>query len=259
MAIDIGLAAENRSYAAINGYTRVALGNPANVTGILTTFELWMNANAPNTKVGTFTVNVGDATKYTNRDYESLGTVTAGSKQTFTGLNCDVVANDYLGNYFTANGYIDRSDSGGSGCYAKQGDTFGAGEQTYTILDTGRDMSAYGTGISAAVNTTQAATGVTEITCTGNGNITDTGGSGSDVTRRGFCYKVGTSGDPTTADLVAYDDGTFGTGAYTKAITGLNPGTAYRVRAYCVNVYGTFYGDTVQVATLAGAAQVIIF
>ncbi len=95
--------------------------------------------------------------------------------------------------------------------------------------------------------TTQAATVVTPTTCTGNGNITATGGA--NATRRGFCYKAGSSGDPTTADSVAYDDGDYGTGAYTKGITGLSAGTAYRVRAYAVNSAGTGYGDTVQVNT----------
>ncbi len=109
--------------------------------------------------------------------------------------------------------------------------------------------------------TTQAATDVLTTSCTGNGNITATGGM--NCTRRGFCYKVGTSGDPTTADSVAYDDGDFGTGAYTKAITGLTNGTGYRVRAYAVNPAGTGYGSTVQVTTeqvyrlLAGQADTV--
>lgn len=96
--------------------------------------------------------------------------------------------------------------------------------------------------------TTQDATDVTGNSCTGNGNITAIGTA--NATRRGFCYKVGTSGDPTTADSVAYDDGTFGTGAYTKSITGLSPDTGYRVRAYAVGPDGTGYGDTVQVTTI---------
>jgi hypothetical protein len=103
--------------------------------------------------------------------------------------------------------------------------------------------------------TTQAADAVAATTCTGNGNITATGGN--NATRRGFCYKVGTSGDPTTADSVAYDDGSFGTGAYTKAMTGLSTGTSYRVRAYAVNSAGTSYGDTVQILTLPAAPTAV--
>lgn len=81
----------------------------------------------------------------------------------------------------------------------------------------------------------------------GNGNITATGGANS--TRRGFCYKEGASGDPTTSDSTAYDDGDYGTGAYTKTITGLKANTTYRVRAYAVNSAGTGYGSTVSAIT----------
>jgi len=97
--------------------------------------------------------------------------------------------------------------------------------------------------------TTQAVDQVASTSVRGNGNITATGGA--NATRRGFCYKVGTSGDPTTSDSVAYDDGDFSTGAYTKSITGLSSGTSYRIRAYAVNSAGTSYGDTVQAITTA--------
>ena len=95
--------------------------------------------------------------------------------------------------------------------------------------------------------TTQAATSVATTSCTGNGNITNTGGA--NATRRGFCYMTGTSGDPTTANSVAYEDGDFSTGAYTKSISGLTVDTGYRLRAYAVNTNGTGYGTTVQVTT----------
>ena len=103
-------------------------------------------------------------------------------------------------------------------------------------------------GVVAPTVTTQAVSSVDKTTATGNGNITATGGA--NCTRRGFCYKVGTSGDPTTSDSTAYDNGDYGTGAYTKAITGLTAGTGYRVRAYAINSAGTSYGDTVQLTTL---------
>lgn len=107
--------------------------------------------------------------------------------------------------------------------------------------------------ITAPTVTTQAATDVTTESCTGNGNITDTGGV--NCTRRGFCYMEGTEGDPTTANSVVYDDGDFGTGAYQKSITGLSPETGYRVRAYAVNSAGTAYGSTVQVTTEAEVGE----
>lgn len=112
------------------------------------------------------------------------------------------------------------------------------------------------TVVVAPTVTTQSATNVAQTSCTGNGNITATGGA--NATRRGFCYKVGTSGDPTVADSTAYDDGDFSTGAYTKGITGLTAGTGYRVRAYAINSVGVGYGDTVQVTTKAGFIPQII-
>ena len=130
-----------------------------------------------------------------------------------------------------------------------------------TYVDDGN--SNYGTAILGTATfvvaptvTTQDATSVAQTTCTGNGNITATGGA--NATRRGICYKVGTSGDPTTADSVAYDDGDFGTGAFTKAITGLTAGTGYRVRAYATNSAGTSYGSTVQVTTLSSATAAFL-
>lgn len=103
--------------------------------------------------------------------------------------------------------------------------------------------------------TTQAASSVSYDSFTGNGNITATGGAS--VTRRGFCYKVGTTGDPTVSDSVVYDDGTFSTGKYTKGFTGLSGSTDYRVRAYATNSVGTSYGSTVQVTTQTASAPTV--
>jgi hypothetical protein len=109
----------------------------------------------------------------------------------------------------------------------------------------GTTVTVTTTSIVAPTVTTSACTNTDADSTQGNGNITDTGGE--NCTRRGFCYKVGTSGDPTTSDSVVYDDGSFGTGAFTKTITGLTPNTSYRVRAYAVNSAGTGYGTTVSV------------
>jgi len=106
------------------------------------------------------------------------------------------------------------------------------------------------TYVTVPTVTTQDCDLIETTSARGNGNITDLGGVAS-CSRRGFCYMEGTGGDPTTANSVAYDDDGFGTGAYTKVITGLSQGTNYRVRAYAVNTAGTGYGTTVQLTTLA--------
>jgi len=100
---------------------------------------------------------------------------------------------------------------------------------------------------TAPVLTTQDCSVVGSVKVKANGTITSTGGE--TVTERGFCYKAGTSGDPTTADDTVSDTGSFSTGAFSKAITGLTPNTYYRVRAYAVNSVGTSYGVTYTVLT----------
>ena len=105
---------------------------------------------------------------------------------------------------------------------------------------------------SAPTVTTSACSATTASQTTGNGNITATGGE--NATERGFCYMQGTSGDPTTAnDTVADTGGSYGTGSFSKDITGLSSGTSYRVRAYAINGGGTGYGTTVTVLTKPAA------
>ncbi|RLI72284.1 MAG: hypothetical protein DRP02_02400 [Candidatus Gerdarchaeota archaeon] len=96
--------------------------------------------------------------------------------------------------------------------------------------------------------TTQNPSDVVQETATLNGNITDVGDE--NATERGFYYKQGTTGDPTSADTVVSDLGDFGAGAYTKGISGLTAGTAYRVAAFATNGGGTVVGSTVNLLTL---------
>ena len=78
-----------------------------------------------------------------------------------------------------------------------------------------------------------------------SGNVTGIGGE--NVSERGFCYIQGTSGTPTTANSKVYDSGSYGTGSYSKSITGLSNKTSYRVRAYAINSAGTAYGSTISI------------
>lgn len=186
MAIDVGSTASDRgSSININGYTNIPKNNPVNANGVITSVEVWANGNMTGLKVGTF---FGSGTSWTNRDYETIGNVTAGSKQTFSGLSIDTQTNDLLGCVNTG-GNIETDTTGGSGHYWKKYDEFVTVTRTYAESDpTMTVFSLYATGISVATVTTQEESDVTSSGMTGNGNITDTGGSGSDVTRRGFCY-----------------------------------------------------------------------
>ena len=90
-----------------------------------------------------------------------------------------------------------------------------------------------------AVVTTASVTGITQVTATSGGNVTDDGNA--EVTARGVCW--GTSQNPTTGSSKT-SDGT-GTGNFTSSITGLTPGTTYYVRAYATNSEGIAYGSEV--------------
>jgi len=140
--IDIGPAAINRA-SYDSGYTNIALDNPANADGTIDTFEVWAYQPIPSCKAGTFYLVSG--TDYKCRDSESLGTVGAGSKKTFTGLTCDVVTNDLAGCYVSGGG-IEYSPSGYAGVYGISGDYADANDQATYSLYAGDAMSLYGTG-----------------------------------------------------------------------------------------------------------------
>jgi hypothetical protein len=145
--IDIGPGAITRSSTVTLGNTtNIDKANPSNDTGVLDSFEIYAKTNLAGVIIGTFS---GSGTSYDDRDYESIGTVTGGSKQTFTGKNCDVVTGDFLGIYGTGTGAIYYYISGGSDIYSTSGNMFGSGSQTYTRLS-GDVISIYATGATVA-------------------------------------------------------------------------------------------------------------
>ncbi|GAH54298.1 unnamed protein product, partial [marine sediment metagenome] len=93
--------------------------------------------------------------------------------------------------------------------------------------------------------TTQAVSNIGTTTATGNGNITDIGGE--NCTKRGVCWN--TTGNPTIADDKSEETDSFGTGAFTRPMTGLTPGQHYYVKAYAYNSEGYGYGGQVEFYT----------
>lgn len=109
--------------------------------------------------------------------------------------------------------------------------------------------TAYGSDIqfTTAANlptvTTTTPTSITYNTASSGGNVTADGGA--TVTARGVCWA--TTASPTIANSYTTDGS--GTGSFTSAITGLNAGTLYHVRAYATNSAGTSYGSDLQFTT----------
>ena len=155
-AIDIGSEASDRA-ATTNcaNYTCIDYNNASNEIGLLTSVELWCDSNANSVKIGTFD-EVG-ANTFTNRDYTSVGNVTSGSKQTFSGLSIDVSSGDYIGVVSTS-GTIDHSTSGGSGKYRIVGDQFGQSNVNFGSIVASQTLSLYGIGISTTIDIGPGAT-----------------------------------------------------------------------------------------------------
>ena len=116
--IDIGMPAIDRAFYLAGPRTAVNKGNPANATGIITTVEVWAYADMTNCEVATFYEETTN--KLTTRDYEAIGTVTSGSKQTFT-VSLNVQTGDYLGIFYQS-GAIERDTSGGDGVWYDSAD-----------------------------------------------------------------------------------------------------------------------------------------
>ena len=116
--------------------------NPANESGTITTVEIWPNITIYLCEVATFYVVSGN--NLSTRDTHAIGTVTAGSKQTFSDLSLDVQSGDYLGMYYSS-GNMERDTSGFDGLWYLAGDNIPCTNAAFTVL-TSNAMSLYGTG-----------------------------------------------------------------------------------------------------------------
>jgi len=140
--IDIGSAAIDRGEALAANYTFIDKNNPANASGIITSVEIWANDALSNCEVATFYVVSGN--KLSTRDYETIGTVAAGSKQTFP-VDLDVEEGDYIGITYSA-GSLDE-DSFGVGRWYLSGDNIPCSDHFFSEASV-RTISLYGTGVT---------------------------------------------------------------------------------------------------------------
>lgn len=143
--IDIGSEAINRDTYASSG-TIIERGNPANASGKITSVEIYAYENLQNCQVATFYET--DTNKFSTRDYETIGSVTKGSKQTFT-VDLDVAAGDYLGIYYSG-GAIEVDSFGDGFWYRLSVDHIPCTEQAF-YFTSNKTMSLYGTGTTSNV------------------------------------------------------------------------------------------------------------
>ena len=160
--VDVGLAATDRAVKYGPGLTLIDINNSADSAFTCSKVEVWFDADdndADNVKVGSF---FGGGGTWENRDFATLGAVTRGSKQTFTGLSIDFQSGDMIGMWSednAATGVIEADASGFAGIEFIAGDQFGAGEvsgyNTTSLADDGMSVFGDDTG-AAAVNFSQA-------------------------------------------------------------------------------------------------------
>jgi hypothetical protein len=93
---------------------------------------------------------------------------------------------------------------------------------------------------------TSPVTNITQTSAVLNGNATSDGGA--TITERGLVW--GTALNPTVLNNKQIDS-SWGTGLFSKTITGLTANTTYNVRAYATNDRGTVYGGNVSFKTSA--------
>lgn len=149
-SIDIGAGATDRGSRNLAPvFTTIDLNNPANATGSIDTFEIWFEVTAGDATNAVMGALFGSGGTWESRDSETLGAVTAGSKQTFSGLDCDVETNDNIGLYYESTARIESDVSGGAGVWYKSGNQFGQGEQSGYTEIAGDIFSLYGTGTEA--------------------------------------------------------------------------------------------------------------
>lgn len=144
--IDIGSAAINRSSTGSPGGTVICFSNPANESGIIDTIQIFANVTMVNVEVATFFCVSG--VNYSTRDNHTIGTVTQGATRTFSGLNIEVEAGDYIGFYFTG-GKLDGDSSGSGGRYIT-GDYIPCTNQPTSFLGDTSAYSVYGSGETVA-------------------------------------------------------------------------------------------------------------
>ena len=147
-SIDVGAAAIDRTGSATITFTLIFFDNPIEDTGTITKVEIWANTEMSNVEVGIFYLVSGS--NYSTRSNATLGTVVAGSKQTFD-VSLAAQSGDYIGIYLTA-GKLEETASGGLGTYYKTGDNIPCTNETFSFNENSHSYSLYGYSVPVDLN-----------------------------------------------------------------------------------------------------------
>ncbi len=204
-SIDVGDEAIDRSTSIAAAYTLFSTVNPANADGTIDTIEIWAVSNTTGTEVGSIYLVSG--TTYKIRDNEEIGSVTGGSKQTFSGRDMSIIAGDFIAAYsasgeletglaspyikYKSGEYIDTDDSTTYSTHSSKGtiSLHGTGvetgggptEKTSSDSGSGSESKAFGNPV-ASVSKSETGSGVEAEVDYPGGEITGSeSGEGSDA------------------------------------------------------------------------------
>ncbi|WP_192821854.1 hypothetical protein [Rufibacter sp. LB8] len=222
------------------------------VTSVGTVYGNTISFTASSNSTPTISVTTDPAQSVTTNSAIVGGVVTGSAMVTARGICYNTAPNPTTSNSKTTLGSGTGSfNSNLTGLTA--GTLYYARAYATTSAGTTYGNSVSFTTVSAATPlaiSTAPVTGITTTAAASGGTITGTG----TVTARGVCWS--TSANPTTSNSKT-SNGT-GTGSFASAISGLEAGKTYYVRAYAITSAGiTLYGSSVSFATPAGTVTVV--
>ncbi len=247
--------ADNGAASATGAYTVSMTGLSVNTTYYVRAFATNTTGTSYGTEVS-FITN-GIAPTVTTQAVSSITASTATGNANITSLgipnpSAHGICWNTTGNPTTANFVVNNGAASATGVYTASMIGLSANTTYYVrAFATNIAGTSYGAEVSfttaaiAPTVTTQAVSGITSNSATGNGNITSLGVPNPTV--HGVCWN--TTGNPTTTDFVVDNGATSVIGAFTASMSSLTANTTYYVRAFATNIAGTSYGTEVSFTT----------
>jgi hypothetical protein len=113
------------------GWTLVDKRDPATENCNIDNLKIFANSNLSDCEIASF-ADEGGNTLSTN-DSEAIGSVTAGSVQTFSGLDMDFLTGEYSG-YYASSGTIEKNNTGGVGLWYAHADYIPASSDSFSAI-----------------------------------------------------------------------------------------------------------------------------
>lgn len=152
MAIDVGVGCNNLSHSVSNGFTRVAVNNPANATGTIDSVCVWANSNMTGIEYASF-IDEGGNVLSTNGDTNGSNLAAAAGQQTTHTAPGDfsafaISSGEHIGIWWTG-GALDRDITASSPAWLDGGDQVPCISSQFTYEEN-RELALYAVGAEVA-------------------------------------------------------------------------------------------------------------